>query len=185
MKAVLKKKSVLIVALAVLLIGTGVAVTLAYLSSRTPTLTNTFKVGNVTTKIEEPFEQETNTTFKKEPSVKNIGENECYVRARVLASPEEALLLKGFSNNWTYDKYDKDDDFYYYNAVLPAGGQTDAIFKKVEVKDTSIDGFEVTVYQEAVQTKVYAQDGTFTTDPEKIWDCYESGKVPASFKTNS
>lgn len=182
MKAVLKKKIVLIVALAVLLIGTGVAVTLAYLSSRTPTLTNTFKVGNVTTKIEEPFEQETNTTFKKEPSVKNTGENDCYVRARVLASPEEALLLKEFSDNWTYDK---DDDFYYYNAVLPAGGQTDAIFKKVEVKDISIDGFEVTVYQEAVQTKVYAQDGTFTTDPEKIWDCYESGEVPTSFGTNS
>lgn len=182
MKAVLKKKSVLIAALAVLLIGTGVAVTLAYLSSRTPTLTNTFKVGNVTTEIEEPFEQETNTTFKKEPSVKNIGENECYVRARVLASPEEALSLKEFSNNWTYDE---DDGFYYYNDILPAGGQTDAIFKKVEVKDTSIDGFEVTVYQEAVQTKVYAQDGTFTTDPDKIWDCYESGEVPTSFETNS
>lgn len=185
MKAVLKKKSVLIATLAVLLIGTGVAATLAYLTDKEDAIVNTFKVGNVTTKIEEPFEAITNTEFRKEPSVKNTGENDCYVRARVLASPEEALLLKEFSNNWTYDKYDKDDDFYYYNAVLPAGGQTDAIFKKVEVKDTSIDGFEVTVYQEAVQTKVYAQDGTFTTNPEKIWDCYESGEVPTSFGTNS
>lgn len=182
MKALLKKKSILIAAIAVLLIGTGVVATLAYLSSETPTLTNTFKVGNVTTEIDEPFEQETSTTFKKEPSVINTGENDCYVRARVLASPENALSLTGFSNNW---KYNKDDGFYYYNAVLPAGGQTDAIFKKVTVTDTSIDGFEVTVYQEAVQTKVYAQDGTFTTDPDKIWDCYESGEVPASFETNS
>lgn len=181
MKALLKKKSILIAAIAVLLIGTGVAATLAYLSSKTPVLTNTFKVGNVTTEIEEPFEQITNTEFKKEPSVKNIGENDCYVRARVLASPEEALSLTGFSSNWTL----KDDGFYYYNAVLPSGGQTDAIFKKVEVTDTSIDGFEVTVYQEAVQIKVYAQDGTFTEDPDTIWNCYESGEVPESFKTNS
>ena len=182
MKALLKKKSVLIAALAVLLIGTGVAATLAYLSSETPTLTNTFTVGNVTTEIDEPFEPITNTEFKKEPSVKNTGENDCYVRARVVASPEDALELTGFSNNWTYNE---GEGYYYYNSVLPSGGQTDAIFKKVEVKDTSIDGFEVTVYQEAVQTKVYAQDGTFTTDPDKIWDCYESGEVPTSFETNS
>lgn len=182
MKSLLKKKSILIAALTVLLVGTGVAATLAYLTDKEDALVNTFKVGNVTTEIEEPFEQETSTTFKKEPSVKNTGESDCYVRARVLASPEEALSLKEFSNNWTYNEA---DGFYYYNAVLPAGGQTDAIFKKVEVTDTSIDGFEVTVYQEAVQTKVYAQDGTFTTNPETIWDCYESGEVPASFGTNS
>lgn len=178
MKSLLKKKSILIAALAVLLIGTGVAATLAYLTDKEEALVNTFKVGNVTTEIEEPFEQITNTEFKKEPSVKNIGENDCYVRARVLASPEEALSLTGFSNNWIL----KDDGFYYYNAVLSAGGQTDAIFKKVTVNDTSIDGFEVTVYQEAVQTKVYAKDGSYTTEADIIWKCYDDGVVPDSFE---
>ncbi len=182
MKSILKKKSILIAALAVLLIGTSVAATLAYLTDKEDALVNTFKVGDVTTEIEEPFEQVTNTEFKKEPSVKNIGENDCYVRARVLASPEDALEITGFSNNWTYNE---DDGFYYYNAVLPAGSQTDPIFTKVTVTDTSIEGFEVTVYQEAVQTKVYAQDGTFTDVPAEIWDCYDSGEVPVTFGTNS
>ncbi len=183
MKSILKKKSILIAVLAVLLIGTGVAATLAYLTDKEEALVNAFKVGNVTTEIEEEFEQlETATEFKKEPIVVNTGENDCYVRARVLASPEEALSLEEFSNNWTYNEA---DGFYYYNVVLPAGGQTDAIFTKVTVTDTSIDGFEVTVYQEAVQTKVYAQDGTFTEDSATIWNCYDSGEVPATFGTNS
>ena len=194
MKALLKKKSVLIAALAVLLIGTGVAATLAYLTDKEDALVNTFKVGDVTTEIEEPFEPipGSNTEFKKEPSVKNIGENDCYVRARVLASPEEALLLKEFSNNWTYKE---DDGFYYYNDVLPAGGQTDAIFKKVEVTDTSIDGFEVTVYQEAVQTIVYRENGEPLVDSNPqdddrsamyaIWKWYDNGGKESSSDSNN
>ncbi len=178
MKSILKKKNILIAALAVLLVGSGVAVTLAYLADKEEALVNTFKVGDVTTEIEEPFEKITNTEFKKEPFVKNIGKSDCYVRARVLASPKEALLLTGFSNNWTL----KEDGFYYYNAVLPAGGQTDAIFTKVTVIDTSIDSFEVTVYQEAVQTKVYAKDGSYTTETDSIWKCYDDGVIPDSFE---
>lgn len=179
MKAVLKKKSVLIAALAFLLIGTGVAATLAYLSSETPILINTFTVGNVTTEIDEPFEPITNTEFKKEPSVKNTGENDCYVRARVVASPEDALSLTGFSSKWTFDET---DGFYYYIEVLPAGEQTDPIFTKVEVTDTSIDGFEVTVYQEAVQTIVYKGNGDAEpiTDMYDIWKWYDNGGKDSS-----
>jgi len=101
--------------------------------------------------------------------------------------------LLNFDPKWGKEKA---DGFYYYDGILKAPGKgvtesetiTEPIFEQVQVKENmldKIDGFEVTVYQEAVQTKVYAQDGTFTTDPDKIWDCYESGEVPTSFETNS
>lgn len=176
MKSLLTKKSILIAALAILLVGTGITATLAYLSDREEAMVNTFKTGSITTEIEEEFEQETTTTFRKEPVIVNTGDNDCYVRARVLASPAEALKLYDFSENWTL----KEDGFYYYNKILPAktehsdAGRTDALFKKVEVTDTTIDGFEVTVYQEAVQTVVYTENGTLS-EPDDIWEWYDNG----------
>lgn len=177
MKSLLNKKNVLISLMVVLLVGTGIAATLAYISDKEEPLINTFKVGNVTTKIEEEFEQETDTIFKKTPVVVNTGENDCYVRARVICSPQEALELLDVSKNWTL----KEDGFYYYNGILKAAtaeneaGRTDALFQKVKVTDTTIDGFEVTVYQEAVQTIVYKEDGSVLDKPEDIWRWYDNG----------
>lgn len=190
MKAVLNKKNILVSAIAILLIGTGVWATLAYLRDVPDELVNTFTVGNVTTEIDEKFEYDTGTTFTKEPIVVNTGENDCYVRARIVCSPDyvledsskKALELSEFSNDWT----EKEDGFYYYNKVLPAGAgeasKTDPIFKKVIVNDTSIDDFEVTVYQEAVQNILYAEDGTSTDVADVIWHWYDEGKIPETLK---
>ena len=199
MKSLLKKKNVLIALLAVLLIGTGVAATLAYLSSETPTLTNTFTVGNVTTKIEEEFKPVDYDLYDKNPKVRNTGENDCYVRVRVVCSPEGAVEPVDFNSvNW----YDRGDGYYYYvgtednKGVLKAstregelGASTEPLFTQIKVIDTSIDGFEVTVYQEAVQTIFYRQNGDPEpiTDMYAIWDEYdkESHRYAASDSDNS
>ena len=186
MKSLLTRKSMLIAALAILLVGTTITATLAYLSDREEAMVNTFKTGSITTEIEEEFEQESATTFRKEPVVVNTGDSDCYVRARVLASPAEALKLYEFSSNWTL----KEDGFYYYNSILPAktaqseAGKTDALFKKVEVTDTTIDGFEVTVYQEAVQTVVYTENGVLDR-PDEIWAWYDNGGKESVSQTAS
>ena len=187
MKSVFKKKSVLIALLVVLLVGTGVAATLAYLSSRTPVLKNTFKVGNVTTKIEEEFKPVDYDLYDKNPKVRNIGKNDCYVRVRVVCSPENALeLVDKDMVNW-----EEKDGYYYYKSILKAPGEgvsddvTTPIFKQVQVKEDKIDeidGFEVTVYQEAVQTIVYRGNGDAEpiTDMYDIWDWYDNGGKESS-----
>ena len=174
------KNYLLIGIVAFLMLGSSVVGTMAYLTDTPEEVVNTFTLGNVTTEIEEIFEKETNTTFKKEPKVKNTGKNDCYVRVRVVASPEEALELSGFDTvNWTEKK---EDGFYYYKHVLKSGETTKtSLFNKVTVKDTSIDGFEVTVYQEAVQSILYAKDGTDTNSASEIWNCYENKTVPETF----
>lgn len=175
-------KNFLVVAIAAfLLLGSSVAGTIAYFSDEQEVV-NTFTIGNVTTEIEESFEQETETVFTKTPYIVNTGKNDCYVRMRVVSSPEEALSLSGFdTSNWTK----KADGFYYYNHVLRSGEKTvTPLFDQVEVIDTSIDGFEVAVYQEAVQTILYAQDSTYTENMAKIWECYDNKMVPGSFGSN-
>lgn len=190
MKEVTKSRKIKLILLSVtgiLICATGL-VTLAMLLSKTDKLTNTFELGNVTTEIEEQFEKtDIATTFKKEPVVINTGENDCYVRVRVNASPEEALNITG----WDNENWEKIGDYYYYKHVLKAadgkgsaGEKTTPLFREVSVKEEYIDtieGFEVTVYQEAVQAKMNARDGSSTTDAQKIWDAYETNEIPESF----
>jgi len=190
MKTLFKSKkltlSLLLIA-AVLVFGTGL-VTLALVADKTDTLDNTFKLGNVTTEIEEEFEKtQSVTTFKKEPVVINTGENDCYVRVRVSISPEEALLIVGNEQvfggslaNWGYY-----NGYYYYKTALKPGEKTTPLFNTVTVKNEYVDtieGFEVTVYQEAVQAKMSAMDGSTTTDYSVIWAAYDAGIVPDSFQ---
>ena len=189
MKRIFKSKklafSLLLVA-GILICATGL-VTLALVSDTTDPIENTFELGNVTTEIEEVFEQtQSVTTFKKEPVVVNTGENDCYVRVRVSISPEEALLIVGNEQvfggsqaNWGYY-----DGYYYYKTALKPGEKTTPLFNTVTVKNEYIDtieGFEVTVYQEAVQAKMSARDGSVTTDYSIIWAAYDAGIVPDSF----
>lgn len=175
---------------AVLVCATGLS-TLALLTKKTEQLENTFKLGNVTTEIEEKFEEtDVATVFTKEPVVTNTGENDCYVRVRVTASPAEQLDITGWdTTNWVYNE---EDGFYYYQKVLKAAGagvnaddtKTSALFTTVSVKEdyvNTIEGFEVTVYQEAVQAEMNAADGTSTSDMMTIWAAYDANEIPATF----
>lgn len=192
MKEFLKMKRTKVMLLSVIMIlvcSTGLT-TLALLKSKTEPLTNEFSIGNVTTEIEEKFEKTSESTvFKKEPVVTNTGKNDCYVRVRVSASPQEQLDITGWdTTNW---KYNASDDFYYYQKALKApkgevpGESTTALFTTVSVKADYVDtieGFDVFVYQEAVQAKMSAKDGSTTTDMSTIWSVYDSNEVPETFK---
>lgn len=171
MKSLLSKKFVLISLITVLLIGTGIATTLAYLRSTPDELTNTFTIGNVTTQIVEemPTQDASNPRLiHKAPKVKNIGANDCYVRVRVVCTPAGAAKIDYNTDYWTAGE---EDDFYYYRGKLDPNKETEPIFTTATVKD-GVDSIEIAIYQEAVQTRVYAADGTFTEDPTKIWQSY-------------
>ena len=184
----MKKKSLILGAFAAvaLLVGVTVNVTMAFLKAGTNELVNTFDVGSVETEILEGEDG------YKNPMIKNLGENDCYVRARVLISPAKAAdnvdLVGG--SGWEL----KSDGYYYYNEALPnedlpdteeKENVTTAIFETIKIKDgvdwdsLRITDFEVTVYQEAVQTVVYV-DGNAVTDVDVIWNIYEAESAQSS-----
>jgi len=177
---------ILLSVVAILSFSTGL-MTIAMLRSETGKLTNKFELGNVTTEIEEEFEKtQIVTTFKKEPIIRNTGKSDCYVRVRVTISPEEAIVVVGdeeafggTKTNWVYY-----NGYYYYKTPIVPGEATTPLFNTVTVKDEYIDtieGFEVTVYQEAVQAKLSAKDGSYTTSSAEIWAVYDKGIIPESF----
>lgn len=190
MKNYLKSKKWKIVLLSVVcIIVFAAGSTIAYLQSRPKKAVNTFTIGNITTEVTEDFRKTGDWTFHKQPCIRNTGHegvgNTCYVRARIVASPEEQIRLIGFENyaeDWILNPA---DGFYYYQYPLKAGEQTSPIFDSVEVKEAyrdTIEGFEVIVYQEAVQAVMTAADGTTEDDMMMIWAAYEANKIPESFQ---
>lgn len=172
-----------------------VSTTLAMVMKNSKSLTNTFEIGEVTTEIEEnPLVN--GSTIEKDPKVVNKGPNDCYVRMRVTISPsqvkdylEKNNLINYDKENWTYNE---SDGFWYYNEKLPyyvEGNQKDSTSKPLftEIKGlTDSDGkikdefkdlgnFEITLYQEAVQTVVYKGDQEITA-PDEIWALYDQKK---------
>lgn len=194
-----KMKYSVLVLLAVLVVAVGV--TVALLTSNTGAITNTFKTGEITTEIEEEDPEISDTTIGKEPKVKNLGPNDCLVRVRVNVSPStiaEYLATDGrIAYNTTDWIYDNDDGYWYYNGVLKVGDTTPAVFTEVNglLEDGKIigqfrhlDGFDISIYQEAVQavavlddngTRTYAYDADGNYLPDKaaeIWTYYDAQK---------
>ena len=168
----MKKKIVSLVLVAALAFTALVGTTLAYFTDKTETAKNTFTVGNVDIKLEEPAwpasgekdapEVYPGEALAKAPTVTNIGKNPCFVRVKVTGLDQfgnkgEITLRHGNyvagydSTNWTlYNGY------YYYNKVLAIGTVTEPLFNQI-VMPVGLTGGEATVsidiYAEAVQAQ--------------------------------
>lgn len=167
----MKKSKKLIIAAALLAV-IAVGGTLAYLSDSTSHLVNKFEAAptDIDTEIEE------NTKGSKEPWIKNVGKADALVRMKVSISPEvsgktEEELLRSLGGAWNPETesatkwaYNPDDDFWYWQGVLPAAeaGQesiTTKLFSlplvdndKLKAYIEANSDFSITVYHEACPT---------------------------------
>lgn len=152
MKHHMKHKKLIISLAACAVIMAGIGGTYAVLTASTTDVTNTFKVEEVIeTEIEENW---TEGQLDKTVSVKNVGPDNAFIRARVTISPDDVAEWKhSNSDGDAWDWVDGKDGWYYYTKVVPSGASTTSLMTKVELKDASFEGdFDVTVYQEAVGT---------------------------------
>ncbi len=152
MKHHMKHKKLIISLAACAVIMAGIGGTYAVLTASTTDVTNTFKVEEVIeTKIEEDW---TEGQLDKTVSVKNVGQDNAFIRARVTISPDDVATWKynntdGGKNYWK----EGSDGWYYYKKVVPPGGKTSPLMNEVVLNDSNFEGdFDVTVYQEAVGT---------------------------------
>ena len=147
----------------------GVSTTFAIQHDKTEPLRNTFELGEITTHIQEETKL-TKTGIFKNPSVLNEGPNDALIRMRVNYSSDKLknyLADKtNFSNMWFYNR---NDGYYYYNKVVKPGNNTEPLFTEItgvtdaqgkvtkEFQESvgNINDFQITLYQEAVQTVIY------------------------------
>ena len=151
MRKPLIKTLLSVLLLAVALVGS----TVAYLTAADTPATNTFRLAQVSTEIEETG----NTSKNKLAVVENTGKSPVYVRAKVLISSGDASVKEDmFKFTYGSDWEEGEDGFYYYKQVLPGVGEdgkileTTPLFTGIEVDGNvpSTAVFSVDVYQESV-----------------------------------
>lgn len=164
----MKKKSLLTMVLALALVGAvGIGATLAYLSSTTTTLTNTFSVGDVDITQDESDEStpdpddrtdkgntyddiQPGDTLKKDPTVTVLANSsDCYVFMQLTGA--DALEAKNFTfngipnNSWTKvsGEEGKLDGVYQYNQVVTKNAEDQKLAPLFDSVTYSKDATEV------------------------------------------
>lgn len=180
-KEIFKNKKIAVTVASVLaIVGVTVGATMAYVSSKTGTLTNTFAVGSVDTELDEVISE-----LNKVPYVTNTGKSDCIVRIRKTISPDNLGIetvgdekykckYKGQEYYWNKDDWKEDGEFYYYTKILAPGESTTPLFTKVilpedwykvdekgnkVIDETKFVAFDIGLYQEAVQARAFDKDG--------------------------
>ena len=136
--------------------------TVAWLTTSTGPVTNTF----TPTKVETEIGEDVTTDVKKDVVVKNKGDIPVFVRAAIIvnwvddngnvyaakpvAGEDNDYIISLNTTNWTLAS----DGFYYYNSTVPAGGSTGNLINTCKpVVDKAPDGYtlRVTILAEAIQ----------------------------------
>ena len=167
------KKILALVLVICLAMAIGVGATLAYFTAD-DTAKNEFTVGNVKIDLTEPKWDENGSkdapqvypgeALAKDPTVKNIGANPCFLRIQVegLDCLDEAGMITyrtdyvdgALGTDWVLHT----DGYFYYTKVLAAGETTDALFDQIVIPAGLENGdgeskFDIDVTAYAVQAQ--------------------------------
>lgn len=167
------KKILALVLVICLAMAIGVGATLAYFTAD-DTAKNEFTVGNVKIDLTEPKWDENGSkdapqvypgeALAKDPTVKNIGANPCFLRIQVegLDCLDNAGMITyrtdyvdgALGTDWVLHT----DGYFYYTKVLAAGETTDALFDQIVIPTGLKNGdgsfiYEIDVTAYAVQAQ--------------------------------
>lgn len=189
----MKKKITTIVALilcAVLLVAGSVAATLAYLTSQTAVVTNTFTVGNIAITLDEAkvnpdgtvvpdaarvtgnqYKLIPNQTYTKDPTVHVAsGSEDSYLYVVVkngisnvlVAGGEKSIAAQMTANDWTLvDGY---TDLYKYNTTVNGETENVVVFGSFTVADVDNDTLAAVNGQITIQAFAIQATDDVTTD---------------------
>lgn len=162
-----KKLSVGLLSLLVVL-ACAVSGTLAWISTTSGTVTNTFTPAKVTTEVDE----KTNGGVKSDVKITNTGDVDAYIRAAVVinlvndaekvtpATTEHYTIVWSQNTGWT-----KDGDYYYYADPVESKGTTGKLIDECKPTENIPEGWhlQVTIIAEGIQA-----DGMDTSVPPSI-----------------
>lgn len=103
-----------------------------------------------------PLEMAKGISFTKEPYAVNTGNVDCYVRIKSLIS--DSRVADGITIDYNDEDYtyNSQDGYWYYKEAIEPGESTNPLFTTVtidsEADDKVLDGFDIYVYAESVQT---------------------------------
>lgn len=167
-----QKTGMLLIAIA-LLLTVAVGGTIAYLAASAGPVTNTFTPGNVPPEVVEEFDG----SVKKNVAIKNGGNVDAYIRAKVIFTWQDAsgnvygqlpVAGKDYTISWTEDGWVKGSDgFYYHQAAVAPNGKTGVLFTGcAPVAGKAPEGY--TLHVEVLAQSIQADGVTKDTDGNVI-----------------
>lgn len=153
------RQFVLLASIAVLLVG-AVGGSLAYLTTNTPDVVNTFTPGEVPPTINETKPEE-NGNVKKNVSVTNTGNVDAYIRAAVVVNwvddqgnivnnPEgHAYEIVWAKTGWA----DGNDGYYYYKEPVAANGTTGELISSAYPTAGTTYKLQIEIMAQTIQSK--------------------------------
>ena len=155
-----KKPIALLVSLA-LVVTAVLGVTIAYLTARDDSITNTFVPGEVSCEVTESLDG----TEKKNVCVKNTGDADAYIRAAIVVTWQDedgnvyakAPTANDYTMSLNTTDWEKSGDYYYYKSAVVAGtGVTEALINScTQESDAAVpDGYtlHVEILAQAIQS---------------------------------
>ena len=161
-----KTKTLWIVLSIALLLTVSVGGTLAYLSTQTSEVENTFEPSEVKCKVDESF----NGTVKSKVSIQNTGNTDAYIRAAIVVTWKDAVngnvypempkagedytitIKDAADDNWTKGG----DGFWYYEKAVAPGESTDVLIEScapVANETPAGYGLNVEILAQAIQAE--------------------------------
>lgn len=162
MRKMIKKKTVwLAVAAVVLTAGMTIQSAMAYFTANASAAgEQQLVLGTQTEVYEEPV-----VDMTKQISVRNTGENDCYVRVRVIHGSLFQVEYSGEADAWTSGS----DDYWYYNQTLSAGAATSVLQAKIVIPEGYENDFNVVVIQECAPIQ-YDASGNLLSPADADWN---------------
>lgn len=171
-----RKKGILLLTAAVLILVCGVGGTLAYLITQTAPVTNTFTPAKVTSQVIEKMDGKT----KSDVQIENTGNVSAYIRAAIVITwkdkdgyttmPTVPVLGQDYELEINANDWSQSGGYYYYNGIVAAGGSTANLINRCVSNGTYTDGRSLCV--EVIGSAIQAEP---TTAVQEAW-----GFVPGS-----
>lgn len=120
------------------------------------------------------------SNMTKHISITNASQiNDCFVRVKVFYGSELNVSCQDKSESGNLWIYSKQDDFWYYRPVLPAGESTEILDVKIGDLPEGFDrdSFNVVVIQECTPV-IYDEAGNPTADWNMVYTEYQDTAGP-------
>ena len=132
-------RSLILLLTLVLLIGSGIGMTVGFLSTKTEPVQNDFTYGKVSCEVLETFDKENNRYIKRDVRIKNTGNTSAYIRVLLVFTWKDAngnvyvnkpqinkdyQINPDISNGWSIYQNSIGTFSYYYKHPVAAGDET-------------------------------------------------------------
>lgn len=172
----IRKKALLLAVSVALVLTAAIGGTIAYIVTKTDSVTNTFEPAKVPIKVDEEF----NGTAKSDVKIQNTGNISAFIRAKIVVTWKDTngnvsaiKPVEGTDKDYTISyggDWKKVEDFYYYKEAVESNYSTTDLISECKKVGNAPEGYNLSV--EIIAESIQSEPASVV---ETVW-----GYTPSS-----